>query len=258
VAEGAAGGSAAWGRRLRLPSLALLLVVLAVWELASRRYGAYVLPSPLAVGQGLGTITRSGELWKHTGASLYRIVVGFGGALALAILMGLASFLWGPARVVVRDLVTVLNSTSVFVWIVVSLIWFGLTDLAPMFTTFMITLPVMGANVVEGVESVDRRLLEMGQVYRLSGWEKFRAIVIPSTIPYLVAGMKVGFGLALKVSVVAEIFGVTSGIGYVMNYSREILATQMVFVWALVMIGIMLVTDKLVFESLTRRLERWR
>jgi NitT/TauT family transport system permease protein len=208
--------------------------------------------------RGLGAIVQSGELWKHTSASLYRIVVGFGSALLLAILMGLCSFLWAPARIVVRDVVTVLNSTSVFVWIVVSLIWFGLTDMAPIFTTLMITLPVVGANVVEGVESVDRRLLEMGQVYRLSGWEKFRAIVIPSTIPYLVAGMKVGFGLALKVAVVAEIFGVTSGIGYIMNYSREILATQMVFVWAIVMIAIMLVTDKLLFESLTRRLERWR
>jgi len=121
-----------------------------------------------------------------------------------------------------------------------------------------ITLPVVAANVVEGVASVDRRLLEMGEVYRLSGWEAFRSIVIPSTIPHLVAGMKVGFGLALKVSVVAEIFGVTRGIGYIMNYSREILATQMVFVWALVMIAIMLVADKLVFDSLTRRLERWR
>jgi NitT/TauT family transport system permease protein len=232
--------------------------VLVVWELAARRYGAYVLPPPGSVVRGLGAIVRSGELWTHTGASLYRIVVGFGSALVLAVLMGLASFLWAPARVVVRDVVTVLNSTSVFVWIVVSLIWFGLTDMAPIFTTLMITLPVVGANVVEGVESVDRRLLEMGQVYRLSGWEKFRAIVIPSTVPYLVAGMKVGFGLALKVSVVAEIFGVTSGIGYIMNYSREILATQMVFVWALVMVAIMLVTDKLVFDSLTRRLERWR
>jgi len=257
MAEGASrrGG---WGARLRLPSLIVLAAVLVVWELVARRYGAYVLPSPGAVLRGLSTIVQSGELWKHTGASLYRIAVGFGGALALAVLMGLASFLWRPARVVVRDVITVLNSTSVFVWIVVSLIWFGLTDLAPIFTTFMITLPVVGANVVEGVESVDRRLLEMGQVYRLSGWEKFRGIVIPSTIPYLVAGMKVGFGLALKVSVVAEIFGVTSGIGYIMNLSREILATQMVFVWALVMVGIMLVTDKLLFESLTRRLERWR
>src|SRR2546426_176721 len=103
-----------------------------------------------------------------------------------------------------------------------------------------------------------RRLLEMGDVYRLSGGEKFRAIVIPSTLPYLVAGMKVGFGLALKVSVVAEIFGVTSGIGYVMNYSREILATQMVFVWALVMVLVMTVTDKLVFDTVSRRLTRWR
>jgi ABC-type nitrate/sulfonate/bicarbonate transport system permease component len=258
AADRGGGRRAAWGRRLRLPSLALLVVVLAVWEAAARRYGAYVLPAPGAVLEGLGEIVRSGEVWRHTGASLGRILVGFGGALGLAVLLGLAAFLSRPARTVARDLVTVLNSTSVFVWIVVSLIWFGLTDLAPIFTTFMITLPVVAANVLEGVESVDRRLLEMGQVYRLSGWATFRAIVIPSTVPHLVAGMKVGFGLALKVSVVAEIFGVTSGIGYVMNYSREILATQMVFAWALVMIAVMLVTDRLLFESLTRRLDRWR
>ena len=216
------------------------------------------MPSPRSVVEGLVAVVLTGEVWTHAGASLYRIAIGFGSALVVAVLMGLASFLWRSARVAVADIVTVLNSTSVFVWIVVSLIWFGLTNMAPIFTTFMITLPVVAANIVEGVASVDRRLLEMGQVYRLSGWEKFQSIVIPSTIPHLVAGMKVGFGLALKVSVVAEIFGVTSGVGYIMNYSREILATQMVFVWALVMIAIMLVMDKLVFESLTRRLERWR
>jgi NitT/TauT family transport system permease protein len=122
----------------------------------------------------------------------------------------------------------------------------------------MITLPVVASNIVEGVASVDRRLLEMGDVYRLSGGRKFRAIVVPSTLPYLIAGMKVGFGLALKVSVVAEIFGVTSGIGYIMNYSREILATQMVFVWAIVMILVMTATDKLLFDALSRHLTRWR
>jgi NitT/TauT family transport system permease protein len=247
-----------WSGRLRLSSLVVFAIVLVIWEAVARRYGAYVMPSPGAVAQGLIAIVLTGEVWTHAGASLYRIVIGFGSALIVAVLMGLASFLWRPARVAIADVVTVLNATSVFVWIVVSLIWFGLTNLAPMFTTFMITVPVVAANVVEGVASVDRRLLEMGQVYRLSGWETFRSIVIPSTVPHLVAGMKVGFGLALKVSVVAEIFGVTSGIGYIMNYSREILATQMVFAWALVMVAIMLVTDKLVFESLTRRLERWR
>ncbi|MBI2161628.1 MAG: ABC transporter permease subunit [Candidatus Rokubacteria bacterium] len=228
--------------RLHLPTLGVTAVIVAGWSLLSWRYGAYVLPSPLSVVRGVGEI----------------LLVGFGGAVVIALLTGLASFLSPRARSVVHDFLAVLNATSVFVWIVISIIWFGLSNWAPIFTTFMITLPVVASNIVEGVENVDRRLLEMGDVYRLSGREKFRAIVIPSTLPYLVAGMKVGFGLALKVSVVAEIFGVTSGIGYIMNYSREILATQMVFVWALVMILVMMVTDKLVFDSLSRRLARWR
>ena len=232
--------------------------MLAVWSLLSWRYGAYVLPSPRAVVVGLVEIVRSGEIWKHTAASLSRIVVGFGAAVVVSVLMALGAFVSRAIRTVVQDALAVLNSTSVFVWIVISLIWFGLSNWAPIFTTFMITLPVVASNLVEGVASVDRRLLEMGDVYRLSAAEKFTAIVIPSTVPYLIAGMKVGFGLALKVSVVAEIFGVTTGIGYVMNYSREILATQMVFVWALVMILIMMATDKLVFDAASRRLTRWR
>jgi len=247
-----------WPARLRLPTLAVAAAVIVVWSLLSWRYGAYVLPSPLAVARGFGEIIRSGDVWTHTGASLSRILVGFGGAVLCALGMALAVFLSPRARGVVHDVLAVLNSTSVFVWIVISIIWFGLSNWAPIFTTFMITLPVVASNLVEGVANVDRRLLEMGDVYRLDGREKFRAIVIPSTLPYLVAGMKVGFGLALKVSVVAEIFGVTSGIGYIMNYSREILATQMVFAWALVMILVMMVTDKLVFDSISRRLARWR
>jgi len=247
-----------WTTRLHLPTLGVAAVIVAGWVLLSWRYGAYVLPSPLAVARGLADIVASGEIWRHTLASLGRILVGFGGAVAIALLAGLAGFLSRTARGVIHDFLSVLNSTSVFVWIVISIIWFGLSNWAPIFTTFMITLPVVASNIVEGVANVDRRLLEMGDVYRLSGRQKFTSIVVPSTLPYLVAGMKVGFGLALKVSVVAEIFGVTSGIGYVMNYSREILATQMVFVWALVMILVMTATDKLVFDAVSRRLDRWR
>jgi NitT/TauT family transport system permease protein len=247
-----------WAARLHLPTLGVAALVLVAWVLLSWRYGAYVLPSPAQVVHGLVEVIRSGEIWRHTAASLSRILIGFGGAVAVALLMGLGSFLSRTAREVINDVLAVLNSTSVFVWIVISIIWFGLSNWAPIFTTFMITLPVVASNIVEGVESVDRRLLEMGDVYRLGSGEKFRAIVVPSTLPYLVAGMKVGFGLALKVSVVAEIFGVTSGIGYIMNYSREILATQMVFVWALVMILVMMATDKLVFDALARRMARWR
>ena len=247
-----------WLTRLHVPTLVVAVIVVTAWWGLSLRYGAYVLPSPASVARGVGEIVRGGEIWRHAGASLARIAIGFGAAVVIAVLLGLLAFVSRLARGVVHDALAVLNATSVFVWIVISIIWFGLSNWAPIFTTFMITLPVVASNVVEGVAGVDRRLLEMGEVYRLPGRQKFTAIVVPSTLPYLVAGMKVGFGLALKVSVVAEIFGVTSGIGYVMNYSREILATQMVFVWALVMIAIMGLTDTLVFNTISRRLTRWR
>src|SRR5262249_56070031 len=140
---GSAGGGGRWSDGLRLASLVVLAVLVVVWEAVARRYGAYVMPSPQSVVRGVVTIVLSGEVWTHAGASLSRIAIGFGGAVAVAILMGLASFLWRPARIAVADVVTVLNSTSVFVWIVVSLIWFGLSNMAPIFTTFMITLPVV-------------------------------------------------------------------------------------------------------------------
>ena len=247
-----------WVDRLHLSTLVVMAGVVVVWSLVSWKYGAYVLPSPLQVLAGFVEIVRSGEIWKHTVASLSRILVGFGSAVVISLLLALAAFVSRTARGVVHDVVAILNATSVFVWIVISIIWFGLSAWAPIFTTFMITLPVVASNLVEGVESVDRRLLEMGDVYRLDGRQKFTSIVVPSTLPYLIAGMKIGFGLALKVSVVAEIFGVTTGIGYIMNYSREILATQMVFAWAIVMVVIMLATDKLVFDTLSRRLGAWR
>jgi NitT/TauT family transport system permease protein len=247
-----------WVNRFHLPTLAVAAAVLALWTALSWRYGAYVLPSPWSVVTGFVEIVRTGEIWAHTAASLSRIAVGFGAAVGAAILMGLGAFLSRTVRQVVHDVLAVLNSASVFVWIVIAIIWFGLSNWAPIFTTFMITLPVVASNIVAGVAAVDRRLLEMGDAYRLGGALKFRAIVIPSTLPYLVAGMKVGFGLALKVSVVAEIFGVTSGIGYIMNYSREILATQMVFAWALVMILVMMAADTLVFDTIARRVARWR
>src|SRR3989441_9530382 len=113
----------------------------------------------------------------------------------------------------------------------------------------MTPLPAAASNIAGGVERGAGRLLELGAVYRLSGGEKFRAIVIPSTLPYLVAGMKVGFGLALKVSVVAEIFRGTSGVGHIIKHSPQNLPTQMVFVVGLVMILLVMATDTPVLRS---------
>lgn len=260
-ARKAARAGARWDElveRTRLPTLIVLLVGIVGWSLLSQRFGQYLFPSPDRVVSGLLNVSASGELWLHISATLYRIAVGFSAAVLVALAAGflIARAWW--AKIVVKDITAVLNSTSVFVWIVLAMIWFGLTNTAPMFTTFMITLPVMLSNIIEGVESVDRKLLEMSRVYKLGEFDRFWHIIVPSTVPYLVAGMKVGFALGLRVSVVAEIFGVSTGIGYMMNYSRDTLRTDMVFVWALVLIAVMVLVEKTLFETLSRRVNAWR
>ena len=251
-------GSLGLVERLHLPTVLVLLLGLVVWGMLSQRFGEYLFPSPGRVLNGLRGVATSGELWTHVSASLYRIGLGFALACLVALLAGFLVARLRLARMVVRDLTAILNSTSVFVWIVLAMIWFGLTDRAPMFTTFMITLPVMLSNIIEGVENVDRKLVEMSRVYRFGEVDRFVHVILPSTLPYLVAGMRVGFALGLRVSVVAEIFGVSTGVGFMMNFSRDTLRTDLVFVWALVLIGVMVVVDKLIFDSLSRRVGAWR
>src|SRR4029453_16745535 len=106
-------------------------MLLLAWTLLSWRYGAYVLPSPWSVVTGFVEILKTGEIWTHTGASLARIAVGFGAAVLVALVMGLPPFLSPTARAVVHDALAFLNSTSVFVWIVIAIIWFGISNWAP-------------------------------------------------------------------------------------------------------------------------------
>jgi NitT/TauT family transport system permease protein len=93
----------------------------------------------------------------------------------------------------------------------------------------------------------------MAQVDRLSALDRFRHVTLPGTVPYLVAGMKVAFALGLRVSVVAELFGVSTGIGYAMNFSRDTRRTDMVLARAPVLIAVMVLAEQLVFETLSRR-----
>lgn len=241
-----------------LPTALFLVAVILAWWSLSKRLGQYLLPSPERVLQSVFDLGASGELWEHVAATLYRVTIGFSLAVLVALLAGFLVAQVPFARMVVKDVTVILNSMSVFVWIVLALIWFGLSDTAPIFTTFMVTLPVMLSNVVAGIESIDRKLLEVARVYKFSALDRFRTVAVPSMAPYLVAGMKVALALALRISVIAEIFGVSSGIGYMMNFSRDTLRTDMVFAWALVLIVVMVLVEKLLLDPADRRVNGWR
>lgn len=244
--------------RMHGPTILVVIILVLLWEGIAARTSPYVLPSPQKVVQTLENLILTGNVWTHVAATLYRVVAGFLLGTVLALVLGLLASARPSTRAVLRDINAVLNATSVFVWIVLALIWFGLTDRAPIFTTLMITIPVLLSNVFEGIDSLDRKFLEMAHVYRFGPYTTFFHITVPTLVPYLFAGMRVAFALGLRVSVVAEIFGVSTGVGYMMNYARDTLRTDAVFAWALVLILMMLVIDTAFFAPLLRWLTRWR
>ncbi len=235
-----------------------MLVLLILWQIASFRVGDYLLPKPLSIFTGLVQVISTGVIWKHVFSTLFRVFIGFFLAVIISLILILLSYRWKNAKIVVKDINSVLNSFSVFIWIVLALIWFGITDSAAIFTTLMVTLPILLSNLLEGLEHIDKRFLEVGSIYKFTKIDEFKNIILPSIFPSFIGGMRGGFGLGLKISVVAEMFGVTTGIGYILNYSREILATDMVFVWAIILIIIMIIIDKLVFDYLSKRVKKWQ
>ena len=244
--------------KFHIPTFIVVVILIILWWLASLKFGRYLLPTPSSVLSGLVNIVTSGVIWKHVLSTLFRVILGFIFAIIASLIFILLAYKWKNAKIVIKDFNSILNSFSVFVWIVLALIWFGITDSAAIFTTLMITLPILLSNLLEGLEHIDKRFLEVGSVYKLSKLDEFRNIILPSLFPSFIGGMRAGFGLGLKISVVAEMFGVTTGIGYILNYSREILATDMVFVWAIILILIMILIDKLIFETLTKKVKKWQ
>lgn len=244
--------------KFHIPTFIVVVIIIILWGLASLKFGKYLLPTPSSVLSGFIGVISTGIIWKHVFSTLFRVLLGFVFAVIISLILVLLAYKWKNAKIIIKDFNSILNSFSVFVWIVLALIWFGITDAAAIFTTLMITLPILLSNLLEGLEHIDKRFLEVGSIYKFSKFDEFKNIILPSLFPSFIGGMRAGFGLGLKISVVAEMFGVTTGIGYILNYSREILATDMVFVWAIILILIMILIDKLIFETLTKKVKKWQ
>ena len=165
---------------LRLGAVAVWLLL---WQLASMAVGLpLLLPSPLAVLLRLGQLCTGADFWLTVASSLLRILLGF----LLGVLFGtaLAGLCWRFRLIdaLARPLLGVLKSTPVASFIILALVWVKTTWLATVIS-FIMVLPLIYANVREGIDSADRQLLEMAQVFRLSRRKTFRYCYLPAILP---------------------------------------------------------------------------
>jgi NitT/TauT family transport system permease protein len=144
------------------------------------------------------------------------------------------------------------------IWIIMAIIWFGIGDLAPVFVIWAIAFPILGLNIFEGIKNVDRDLVEMGQIFGHNRESIFSKIVMPSIFPHILTGSRVAMALAWKISVIAEVLGARSGVGYAISHAYERLRTDEIFAWTIVIILVIQGFDILLFRRLERRVRKYR
>jgi len=237
---------------------ASLLLLCAAWDLGNRAYGDLALPAPTATLDALIELWASGELGEALVATTRRALGGFALAVLLGSVLGILAGRSMTAAVAVRPLVTVMMGVPPISWVVLALIWFGTTDLSPIFTVLIATLPVVFAAGMQGARVRDGHLGEMARAFGLPASQRLIDVELPQIVSYLFPAWIVALGSAWKVVVMAELLITPDGVGAGLAVARARLDTASALAWVVSVVALLLAAEYLVLEPLKRRVERWR
>ncbi len=205
-----------------LRGLLLPILLLGFFEIAARQgwVQARLLPPPSEIASTLWQLAQDG-LWAHIGVSLARVGAGFAIGAVLGLLVAVAVGLSRTFEDLVDPTFQALRNVPSLAWVPLLLLWFGIDE------TPKITMIALGAffpvylNVVCGIQNVDRKLIEVGEIHGLNKFELARRILLPASLPSIFTGLRTALGLAWMFLVAAELIAAAKGLGYLLSDGRE-------------------------------------
>lgn len=226
------------------------------WLLAMLKGNVALLPSPVAVVEAIGELAADLELFKHAAISLARMVVSLALAIALAVPLGI---LMGLARVaddLLDPLIEILRPISGIAWIPLALFMFGIGNALPVFImTYAAFFPIV-LGTISGVRGVDRRLVDAARTMGVPQRTIVTTVVMPAATPALLVAIRLGVASAWTAVVAAELIGAPSGLGYAIEWYRELLMTPQVMAF-IAMIGVLGFLFDASLRWLSARLTPW-
>ncbi|HEX8666081.1 MAG TPA: ABC transporter permease [Beijerinckiaceae bacterium] len=239
--------------------LALPLALALGWEIAVRAGLAEgrLMPPPSRIAQTLYALAQSGELWTHAWATLWRVAVGFGLGAAGGIALGALSGTSDWARRLLDPTLQALRAIPSIAWVPLFILWFGIFEaskvaLIAVGTFFPVYLGVAGA-----ILSVDRKLVEVGRVFRLSRADLARRILLPAVLPELLISLRSGLGLGFMFVVAAEFMGASEGLGYLLVDGQQLGKPDQILA-AIIAFALMGKAADSLLVAATRPLVRWQ
>ena len=163
-----------------MKAFAAALIIAGLWELAVVVTGATVFPSPFDVVGGLGELVEQGILWSYIGDSLFRVSSGYLAAVAIGVPLGIA-FGWFPLLGrAANPVIQMLRPISPLAWMPLAVIWFGVSNLAPIFLIFLAALFPIVVATTNAVRSVPPMYLQVGRNFGLSTPQLMLRVIVPA------------------------------------------------------------------------------
>lgn len=251
------------GRAKILLQVAPVLLFIAVWWIVALIMDyPRIYPTPLSVLQWFfGILAGKAEIgssYQHIGATLYRLSVAFGLSFVLGSIIGL---LIGRNKVLFDlfdNVGWVLMTVPAVVWSFIFVVAIGIKDIVPIGVLMAVLTPKVAIIVGEGAKATPTDILEMASSFKVTTWQRVKDVFVPHLVPYLVAGARIAFNLGVKVIMIAEIVGLSTGIGFMVLYWEEELFVGPLIAWGLTLIVIALVIEYVLFDRLERRVTKWR
>lgn len=244
-------------RRAWLVGLLAIIGLVALWQLLSLYLPEILFPSPLATLEAGIELVRSGELASQLGRSLLRMLAGFALGVSAAIACGLVA---GTSAVVYdafRPVQAVLLGVPPIVFVVLAMVWFGTGGLVPVAVVAVLVFPLVFLSTADGRRNVDRQLLEMAAVYEVSRLRTLRDIVLPALAVPIFTAISLATGIAVRVTIMAELLAAADGVGYHIALARVNVDTATVFAWTIVLVGLVILVDHAVVGPMKRSAARW-
>lgn len=217
----------AWLVRSRASGVLLLLALGVLWQISAVYWiSSANWPPPTAIAASLVRRTLSGELPSVLGSSLYRMAVGYFIGVACALAIGLLMANVRIADAALLPTVEFLRPIPIPAIVPPLILLFGIDDALKIFViAFSVFFPVL-INTVDGVRAVEPVAIDVARTLRVGRLRMIRCVIVPASLPYILAGMRTSLALALIVTVVAEMIAGSAGIGYYLVLSQYALRSS--------------------------------
>jgi NitT/TauT family transport system permease protein len=237
-----------------------VVIFLTIWELIGNTLqliNPMFMSAPSLVMKAAVQLFTSGEIWNDLYVSGIEFFWGYGLSIIFAIPFGIAIGWYKKFAYICDPFVNAMNATPRVALLPLVIIWLGIGILSKVGIIFLGAVFPLLINTRDGVKTTPVNLLTAARSFGASEWQIFKSVVLPSTVPFILTGLRLAVGRALIGVMVGELYAATAGIGFMITVAGATFQTDKVFVGVLIFaITGMILTD--VIDRIEHRFDKWR